>query len=239
MKIRNTLLALAAMVATTAAPADALVINGDFEQTTNGPGMIGTTQLVGWNSGGYNFVFDSATIDTVGSPGPEGNLRLWGPNLGYDNGIGPSPVGGNFFAADGAYEQAPIWQELTGLVVGAQYQLKFYWGGAQQAGYYGPQSERWAVSLGGSEYLTDWYHNPEGGFSGWFEEAFRFTATSPNAVLSFLAHGVPEGVPPFSLLDGVTLTQEVPEAPTAAVMLFGLGLIGFQARRRRKAAAAA
>lgn len=236
MTIRSVVLAIASLLSFSAAPAAALVFNGGFEQTTNGPGQIGTTQAVGWQSGGYNFIFDSTNADSWGSPGPDGRLRLWGPATGYDNGLGASLDGGYFFGADGAYLQAPISQMIEGLTVGAQYDLKFYWAGAQQAGYEGRNNERWAVSFGNDTKLTDWYHNDTGGFSGWFTEVFRFTATSPTQILSFLAHGTPDGVPPFSLLDGVTLTEQVPEAPTAAIMLFGLGLVGLQARRRRKAA---
>ena len=64
-------------------------------------------------------------------------------------------------------------------------------------------------------------------------ESFTFTATSGSEALSFLAIGTPTGVPPFSLLDGVTMVAAVPEPETWALMLCGMGLIGAVQRRRR------
>jgi len=56
-------------------------------------------------------------------------------------------------------------------------------------------------------------------------------------VLSFLAVGTPAGVPPFSLLDGVSMTSAVPEPQTWGMLGLGLGLVGFAARRRKAKAA--
>jgi len=58
--------------------------------------------------------------------------------------------------------------------------------------------------------------------------------TSATEVLSFLAIGTPGGVPPFSLLDGVSIT-EVPEPTSLALLGAGLGLVGLMTRRRRTA----
>jgi hypothetical protein len=56
-------------------------------------------------------------------------------------------------------------------------------------------------------------------------------------MLSFLARGTAPGAPPFMLLDNVALNAEVPEPATWTMLLSGLGLIGFMARRRRNAQA--
>ena len=70
-------------------------------------------------------------------------------------------------------------------------------------------------------------------------ETLYFTATGPAEVLSFFAAGGPGGVPPFALLDGVSM-MAVPEPSTWAMMLIGFGGLGVAAyRSRRKAAAAA
>ena len=115
-----------------------LVTNGGFETTTKGVGQINSkTTATGWTSAGYNFVFNGATADSIGAIGDYGVVKLWGPASGSNNGLGVSPTGGNFLAADGAFGVAPITQMINGLVVGQSYDLSFYWAGAQQATYNG------------------------------------------------------------------------------------------------------
>jgi hypothetical protein len=65
-------------------------------------------------------------------------------------------------------------------------------------------------------------------------ENLTFTANSTSELLSFLAVGTPSGnLPPFALLDGVSLTA-VPEPSNWAMMLAGFGGLGFAAVRRRR-----
>jgi hypothetical protein len=60
-----------------------------------------------------------------------------------------------------------------------------------------------------------------------------FTATAATDVLSFLSTGTPSGVPPFALLDGVSMVA-VPEPSGAALMIVGvLALAGLRIARRR------
>jgi hypothetical protein len=211
--------------------------NGGFEATTHGAGQLGfDTAATGWSTAGYNFLFAPGTGDSSGSPGQYGNLNLWGPNSGAANGFTDSPSGGNFLAADGAYLVEPLSQTIVGLLVGHTYTVGFDWAGAQQNGFTGPQTEQWEVSLGrAAPRFTAIYSNPSHGFSGWMHESFTFVADSGADTLSFLAHGTPDGVPPFSLLDGVTFSQEgaVPEPSTWTLMLVGVGGLGAMARRGR------
>lgn len=235
--ILATLVALTGLVGTAAqATTVNLVANGDFETTTNGVGQINAhTVATGWTSTGYNFLFAPNTADTTGT---YGGLTLWGPGKGAANGLVNSPTGGNFLAADGAYGVAPISQTITGLVAGKTYDLGFYWAAAQQSGYTGLNTEQWIVSLGGQTISTSVYNNASHGFSGWMHESFTYTATSTSEVLSFLARGTPTGEPPFSLLDGVSLTANVPEPSTTALIVGGLVLLGCASRLRRRRAAA-
>lgn len=232
-----------AALAATAVPAAAvnLIVNGGFETTTTGPGQFDyQTVALGWTSTGYNFIFGPGTGDTTGSNGVYGNLSLWGTNNGGTDVFVDSPTGGNFVAADGAFGVAPVEQTLTGLIVGRQYAVEFDWAAAQQFSFNGDTTEKWIVSLGSQSISTATYANPNHGFSGWMHEKIVFTAQNTSDVLSFLAVGTPDGLPPFSLLDGVSANAvAVPEAATWAMMIAGFGLVGFAARRRRATVVAA
>jgi len=243
---------LAALAATTtlalSAPAMAtnLVTNGDFEATTlAGSYEFGdrysSNQLTGWTTNGYNFVFASGAADNgTGATGEYGSLQLWGPNNGSANGLpASSPTGGNYVGADGAFAVGAIEQVINGLVAGKKYDVSFWWAGAQQQGFDGANTEQWEVSLGGEHQSTAIVNNANHGFTGWQKETFTFTATGTSQVLSFLAHGTPDGVPPFSLLDGVSMQAAVPEPASWALMIVGFGATGMTMRRRRSAAAVA
>jgi hypothetical protein len=257
------MLGLGLSAATPAAAAINLVRNGDFEQTTlQGSYGFGdryaANQVTDWTSSGYSFVFAAGQADTVGAEGERGHLWLWGPDYAYGNGRSDnglpdaSPTGGNFIAADGAYEAAPISQLISGLQVGTKYQLSFNWAAAQQMGYNGSSQQSWTVSLGNQTFQTQTITNASHGFSGWQQASFTFTPTSVSQVLSFLANGTPEGTPPFTLLDGVSLRPilalagrgpdanagaagAVPESSTWAMMIVGFGAVGTMVRRRRGA----
>lgn len=233
------LLAVAALSCTAAhAGIINLVTNGNFEQTTNGGGQLDhNTEVIGWSTNGYNFVMTPGTAGTTGSLGFAGPLILWGPANGSNNGLTDSPVGGNFLAAEGDDQAAssPITQTINGLVAGQKYDVSFWWAGAQQHGFHGPNTEQWVVGLGSESQSTAVYQNPNHGFSGWMQETFTFTANSTSEVLSFFAVGTPSGVPPFALLDGVVMTaSEVPEPSSVALVLAGIGLMGAGARLRRR-----
>ena len=93
------------------------------------------------------------------------------------------------------------------------------------------------------------------GFSGWMTESVTFTyeglGPNPN-LLTFVDDGMggcnsnflncainnpgASGSPPFSLLDGVSLTA-VPEPSTWAMMLAGFAALGYAGLRRRRRAA--
>lgn len=234
------------------ARANNLVLNGNFSLTSvPGSYQFGTgyefggapvDTLTDWTTSGYNFVFAPASgtsgtsADTTGATGNSGNVKLWGPGDGSSNGLTNSPNGGNFIAADGAYDVAAISQTIVGLIPGSIATLTFYWAGAQQSGFTGSTTDQWEVSLGSAIQYTPVIDLTSEGFSGWKEVTMTFTPTSTSETLSFLAIGTPSGVPPFALLDGVSLS-DVPEPASWALMVTGLtGLILYMRRRRRSMA---
>jgi hypothetical protein len=248
---KATLVLAALSVVALGAPARAteLIVNGGFDvpyigQAPTAGSEFGTgySAMPGWTTSGYNFYFVPGSADTTGTYGQYGKLTLWGPaNGGVPGNALPatSPQGGNYVAADGAYEVDAIRQTITGLTVGKKYLLSFYFAAAQQDGYTGDTTEQWQVSLGTETHATPILSNPSHDFQAWRRQTFTYVAVATSEVLSFLAVGTPNGEPPFSLLDGASMT-EVPEPATVAVLgagLFGLGLT--RLRKRNKIAPAA
>ena len=254
-----------AAVATQLSPALAdpnheFVVNGGFEQATRDSGQIGTVTLVtGWNStlkgdlsklsaDRYAFLGDAQEFTTTGVLGRKGGqLILWGPGKGADNGFASSSNGGNFIAADGAWYQGAISQLVTGLIVGQTYSVSFEWAAAQQYGFDGAPTAGWSYGVTsdptkakkGTYGATPIVTVPEHGFINWTSETFDFVADSTSSYLYFIAEGAPTGQPPFSLLDNVSLTgpqvAAVPEPGTWAMMIIGFGAVGGVMRRQARA----
>ena len=230
-----------------------LVVNGDFETFSGAASQIQSSNnpngavLPGWTNAGYTFLFTPGSADTTGSTSQEfGNqLTLWGPGAGgggVRNGLtATSPTGGNFIGVDGAFQQGALSQSISGLQVGQNYALTFWWAAGQQQGYTGSNSDSWGVTFGGQSFTTATVNNPSEGFQPWQKQVFIFAATSATQTLSFLAQGTPAGTPPFSLLDGISLVA-APEPntwPVLATALAGLAVLGrWTARRRRRPAGA-
>ena len=210
-----------------------LVTNGDFEQTSMQnsqgaftPDQMTTSNVTGWSTTGYNFIFGANTATTVGSAGIYGQTYLYnGSAVPGGATLGQSPTGGNFVGADGAFQVGAITQTLNGLTKGTNYAVSFSWAGAQQSGFTGATTEQWQVSLGDQTKSTQVVNNANHGFTGWMQQTFVFQATAASEVLSFLAIGTPNGEPPFSLLDGVSAT-EVPEPASLAMLAAFIGVLG-------------
>ncbi len=216
-----------------------LVANGGFELTTGGPGQLGkNTDALGWTSGtslspGYNFLFAAGTAD---QPGGSAGLELWGPGTGSNNGLtASSPDGGNFVALGGDPNLVlqPLTQTINTLVSGDTYTVSFYWAGAQQAGANGITTDQIQVGFGSDTQSTAVVTNASQGFTGWMAESFNFTANSTSEVLSFFAVSTPAGLPPFALLDGVSVTAAVPEPSSFVILALGLSSMGVVGVRRR------
>jgi hypothetical protein len=233
-----------------------LVQNGDFTSFTSGhPPAAGTvtalaantlsdwvnnTQIPGANSGngglGYNFVYTPNVAGNFNYSGAA--LPLWNISNGGVASIGePAGYTGNIIGADGAYRQGPISQTISGLTVGDNYTVSFYYGGAQQESFNGKTTEAWQVSFGSSTQETPVLNNANHSFTGWYEDTLTFTADSTSDALSFLALGTPTGEPPFSMLADVTLVA-APE-PSAliggglVVLAFGVGSLRMYRKQKQ------
>jgi hypothetical protein len=245
MKISKFISAFTLALLSLSAQATEIILNGGFESNAgNGQLYTGSTRsgvytaATGWrmaNSTSYTFLFASGTADTTGANGQYGNLSLWGPNNGSANGLpASSPNGGYFIASDSAFQQSAIQQTVTGLTPGNRYTLSFWWAGAQQSGFSGNTYDRWVVTLGSETHATTMTNLTSHGFTGWIHESFTYTATSTTELLSFLADGGPTGVPPFALLDGVSMQQATVPEPTTYGLL-SIGLLGWLLAYKRRA----
>ena len=217
-----------------------LVVNGGFETTTNGTNkqLARHTDVTGWTSGTsatpfYNFVVGPGAADTTGVLTKYNNqLYFWGAANGGTSTIPlSSPDGGNYIAADGDFEAGPITQQLSGLTVGAFYDLNFWWAVGQQTTYEGDITEKFQVSLGGQTFSTPIVSMTSKGFIPWMAQKFTFQADSATPILSFLSVGTPTGQPPFAMLDGVSL-EAVPEPSTSFIGALMVG--GLILRRQRR-----
>lgn len=236
-----------------------LVTNGDFE-INGGTGQIGygLSSAAGWTSGAaldgspytFNFIVDTTADDAVHgtnggfasafSAGAGTNIFIWGPDNGVNNGFTGSSNGGYFLGADGDYARGPVSQVINGLTVGDTYTLNFEWAASQFTDVIGDTTQQWQVSFGSETHSTSTVNLPQAGFSGWMNETMTFTATATSQTLTFLANGAPSGLPPFLLLDGVSMTgsvvppiSSVPEPTGMAMLAGGLVLLAGIGRRRR------
>jgi len=231
-------------------------------QSAGAPGTTASGWTVsGTNSSypeGYAFIFYNADSFTTtnsgvgptsqyGNPGGPATLPLWGSSADG------SPAGSYFYGVDSTFQPSALSQAISGLTVGDTYTLTFDYAAAQQYLYDGNTTDQWVVTLGSQTIATTTIDLPSNGFSGWLTESVTFTyeglGPSPN-LLTFVDNGMggcdsnflncainnpgASGGPPFSLLDGVSLTA-APEPSTWTMMLAGfagLGYAGFRSRRR-------
>jgi hypothetical protein len=253
-------LALAPLLSTGAQAAN-LVQNGGFETNTlpaplptltpaNASGAEidsnwnYTGDLTGWSTTGtstYNILF-FGNVANAKSIDADTRFTVSEPQHLNSNFDSLSPNGGNFVGLDGdPVANGPLEQTITGLTSGVTYKLSFYWAGTELSNRTGFGTVGLTGSFGSDAFATTPYPNANGAgtpgsFSGWMLENFTFTANSTSELLSFLAVGTPSGnLPPFALLDGVSLTA-VPEPSTWAMMLVGFGGLGYAAFRRRRTA---
>ena len=188
-----------------------------------------------------------ATTNLCGTTAFGGGLQFY---AGFNP--GSSPDGGNYVTidADSAFETA-LTQTVTGLTVGKQYTLTFYQAAAQQSGFDFPSVNNqrpclatgtsrcvdWQVTLGGVTQNSTNMILPNHQDVPWQQQIMTFTATASSEVLSFLAVAdvaANSNLPPFALLDGVSLVLATPEPDSFALVFSGLIAVPFLRRWLKK-----
>ena len=230
-----------------------LITNGDFSQTSPAktiPTQFGSNSGPGFDGSGSCSYGGQFVSGWTGNSGYE----IWYPSAAAASGVTACnqyngattqrlpaavvapPVGSAFVGLDGqAGLNGAIQQTVNNLTTGAKYTVSFYWGSTQEMSRTGATTEQLQVSLGSQSFLTSINSIGTHGWSGWAAQSFTFTANSASEALNFLSIGTPGGLPPFAVLSGVSMTQNVPEPPVLAMFgggLLGLGLLTMYARRR-------
>ena len=212
-----------------------IVANGSFENIGTQTSSFAIEEppfLPDWSddAAGYTgtALFDCLVVPTAsnvcGSTGVQGDTNFWVSP-------GPSPNGGNFFASDGDSRfNMPLTQTLT-LPSPGTYTVSFYQAAAQLQPLTGATTEQWQVCLGTECQDSTLMSNASHGDVPWMSQSLTFTAPSTTEVLSFLAMGS-IGLPPFVLLDGVSVDQGGTLPEPAAVTLVGIGLLAIPIARR-------
>jgi hypothetical protein len=158
---------------------------------------------------------------------------------------------------------APVWTEMTSLVVNESYTVSFYQASSEESGndkaytdnweayvipgtgpgpYICPQSycagisEQTTTDSGDLAYNSPGMVNSGAVSTAWELESFTFVATTTNEVLEFVTNAVGTSgfEPPFLGLADVTLTASTPEPGTWVMTILGVGLVFGAGRLRRR-----
>jgi len=167
-----------------------------------------------------------ADVQAAGTWNNYANLTDWtGGDYGIElrnNVAGVAAQGVNFVELDTYHNSSMSHTVLTN--VGQLYTLSFQF---QDRSGVNTTSQGLAVSWGGG--AVDSVNNSLGG--GWESRTYTLTGNGSAMDLKFAAIGTDDSL--GTSLDKVSLTTAVPEPETYAMMLAGLGLLGFAARRRK------
>ena len=212
---RMSLLPLVTVLAIFSAPAASAAAfqNGSFESFDSGAANVYCTggidfcgQYNAGNSGITGWTIGGSSVDVVGVVGWTASNGAWSIDL---SGVDAGSLSQNFDT-----------------VAGTSYQVTFDLGGNFLGG---SGIKTGSVSAAGSSQSLSFDNATSTATNmGWTHQSFTFVATGTSTVLSFASTtGGDAGI----ALDNITITP-VPEPETYALMLAGLGLVGFAARRR-------
>ena len=141
-----------------------------------------------------------------------------------NNVAGVAAQGVNFIELD-TYHNSSISHDVQ-TNVGQVYKLSFQF---QDREYVNTASQGLTVNWGAT--TVDSVNNSVGG--GWETRTYTLIGNGSTMALKFTAIGTDDSL--GTSLDNVSLTTAVPEPETYAMLLAGLGLVGFAARRRKAA----
>lgn len=119
---------------------------------------------------------------------------------------------------------------INGLVVGKTYNLSWYDAAVTTGGVVAGEQFVWNANIGGVSANSN-IMGPI--YNGWTANSMLFTATSTSELLAFTATGLTTG-PTNLAIDGISITQVVPE-PASGMLVMSAAALSILKRRRRQA----
>ncbi|MDP2788389.1 MAG: PEPxxWA-CTERM sorting domain-containing protein [Pseudomonadota bacterium] len=220
MKTAYKLLTVAALLAAseTALASTNLILNGDFEINN---AVAGQYQF---NLSNAEF---SALVNDVTAYGTSAELDLYTSGSGYE----PNPQSGawevRLHGDGGGLFDAFSFRLSSPVVSGTSYNLRFYVAGDLGMNPIGPLSIKVGLSSDASSFGALLYtSNGLIGTGSWNQYDYSFIAANDASYLTV------QNVSVSAVVDNFLLAP-VPEPETWAMLLAGLGLVGWAARQRR------
>lgn len=181
-----------------------LITNGGFEDSV----FAGTFTTYGTGGGLSGWTIESGTVDLINS--------YWQPALGH-------------YSLDLNGNSAAVISQSFATVVGQTYNVSFSMAGNTDGG---GAVKAITVGAGGDHAFSFDASGKSHGDMGWVTKSFSFVADSSTSTLRFT--GSPSNTYYGAALDNVSVTAAVPEPETYAMLIAGLGLLGFAARRKQQ-----
>jgi len=204
-KIKTTLAIAAFAALAPVAHAADLITNGGFENSS----FSGTFQNIGAGNGLSGWTIESGSVDLINT--------YW------------QPASGNYSLDLNGNSAAVIAQSFA-TEVGKTYTVTFNMAGNTDGG--GAVKYITAGVNGDHSFTFDTTGQSRGNM-GWTTQSFSFVADSTTSTLRF--SGDSRNSYYGAALDNISVAAAVPEPETYAMLIAGLGLVGFMARRKKKA----
>lgn len=188
-----------------------LIVNGSFEDNVglsgNGWGVYSGAQVNGWTP-------------------------LSGAGIEIQRNTTVAAQDGNQYVELDSHNNSSMFQQLTGLTVGESYLLSFWYHARTNNGNNDNGIDvSWGTSAPGDLQLSIANETVQSTNNAWVQKNLSLFADQSTMYLTFAATGLNNSLGGF--IDNVSLTKAASVPESSGLVLFGLGLLGLIAVRRR------